>query len=109
MYLVLCTLSFDKIFNMVNNKNSDFVEGIVVGLLKTKHSYRSIQKVVKDLGYSISLGSISNILHKMGLNRSATYKRETRPKPKKRPTVSTPGVIRSIARMIKKTESADPT
>ena len=40
---------------MVRRKISDKVEGIVVGLLKTKHTYRSIQNELKAIGYSISV------------------------------------------------------
>lgn len=39
----------------------DYVEGVVVGRLKTKHTYRSIQNKLKAMEYSISLGSIKNI------------------------------------------------
>ena len=56
---------------MVRTKISDKVEGIVLGLLKTKHSYRSIQKEVKSLGFSISLGTIKIYVIMLEYNVSA--------------------------------------
>jgi hypothetical protein len=52
---------FSSIEKMERTKISDKVEDIVLGLLKTCRSYRSIQKELKSMGYCISLGSIRNI------------------------------------------------
>ena len=56
---------------MVRTKISDKVEGIVLRLLKTKHTYRSIQKEVKFLGFSISLGTIKIYVIMLDYNVSA--------------------------------------
>ena len=55
----------------VRTKISNNVEGIVLGLLKTKHTYRSIQKEVKSLGFSISLGTIKIYVIMLDYNVSA--------------------------------------
>lgn len=49
--------------NVTYKKKPLKVESIVVGLLRTKHSYRSIMKIVKDRGFSVSLDTINNIHH----------------------------------------------
>ena len=56
---------------MLRTKISDKIEGIVFGLLKTKHTYRSIQKEVKSLGFSISLGTIKIYVIMLDYNVSA--------------------------------------
>lgn len=55
---------------MVRTKVSDKVEGIVVCLSKTKHSYRSVMKVVKDLGFSFALrcAQMTTLILKMAYN-----------------------------------------
>lgn len=41
------------------------------GLIKTEHSCKNTKKAVEDLGYNISRGTIGNICHKRGVQRSA--------------------------------------
>lgn len=85
---------------MVRTKINEQVEGIVLGLLKTKRTYRDIIKVVKELGFNISLGTIHNIRHKNGLQRNLSSNTSSTRKFKKRPSVSTPTVVRKISSMI---------
>ena len=63
---------------VVHTKINDKVEGIVLGLLKTKHTY--VKKEVKSLGLSISSGTIKNIRDNVGLQRQ--YANAGKPKPK---------------------------
>ena len=56
---------------MPHTKISDKVEGIVLGLLKTQHTYWSIQKEVKSLGFSIFLGTIKIYVIMLDYNVSA--------------------------------------
>ena len=99
--LDVSTLIF-VIYSMVRRKISDKVEGVVVGLLKTKHTYRSIQNELKAMGYSISLGSIKNIRDNIGHQRRNINADLHMPKFKYRRNVATPNVIRKINRMIAK-------
>ena len=46
---------------MVSAHTSDEEEGPVVDLLKTYHIYRSIMEMIKDIAFSVSLGTINNI------------------------------------------------
>ena len=56
---------------MVRTEISDKVGGIALGLLKTKQTYRSNQKEVKSLGFSISLGTIKIYVIMLDYNVSA--------------------------------------
>ena len=69
LYMYLINTCFISI--MVRTIISDKVEGIVLGLLKTKHTYRSIQKEVKSLGFSIFLGTIKIYVIMLEYNVSA--------------------------------------
>ena len=51
-------------------KISHKIEGIVLGLLETKHTYRNSQKEVKSLGFSISLGTIKTYVIMLDYNVS---------------------------------------
>ena len=88
------------IIKLVRTKISDKVEGIVLGLLKTKHTYRSIQKEVKSLGFSISLGTIKNIRDNVRLQRRCANSGKPIPKFRRRTSVATPDVIRKVKNMI---------
>ena len=65
------TYFISSITIMVSTKISDKVERIVLELLKTKHTYRSIQKEVKSLGYSISSRTIKIYVIMLDYNVSA--------------------------------------
>ena len=78
------------------------MEGVVVGLLKTKHTYRSIQNELKAMGYSISLGSIKNIRYNIGYQRQNINAGFPMPKFRYRRNLTTPNVIRKINSMIAK-------
>ncbi|XP_052212984.1 uncharacterized protein LOC127831938 [Dreissena polymorpha] len=90
------------IYSMMRRKISDKVEGVVVGLLKTKHTYRSIQNELKAMGYFISFGSIKNIHDNIGYPRQNINAGHLMPKFSFRRNVATPNVIRKINRMIAK-------
>ena len=90
------------ITRMVCTKISDKVERIVLGLLKTKHSYRSIQKEVKSLGFSISFRTIKNIRDNVGLQRQCANAGKPMPQIRRRTSVATPAVIRKVKNMIAK-------
>ncbi|KAH3878466.1 hypothetical protein DPMN_002361 [Dreissena polymorpha] len=85
---------------MVRQKISDSVEGVVVGLLKTQHTYRSIQHLLKAMGYSISLGSIKNIRDNNGHQCQNINAGLSIPKFRYRRNMATPNLIRKINRMI---------
>jgi hypothetical protein len=63
---------FSSIEKIVRTKMSDKIEGKILGFFKTNRSYRSIQKKLNSMCFSISLGSIRNIRCQIGLQRSAT-------------------------------------
>ena len=90
------------ITRMVRTKISDKVEGVVLGLLKTKHTYRSIQKEVKSLGFSISLGTIKNISDNVGVQRQCANAGKPMPKFRRHTSVATPVVVRKVKNMIAK-------
>ena len=87
---------------MVRPKISDKVEGIVLGLLRSKHTYRSIQNELESMGYRVSLGSIRNIRYKVGQQRNASSTASSTAKSKRTSTATTPDVIRKVAHMIAK-------
>ena len=87
---------------MVRRKTDDVVEGIVMGLLKQNMSYRKNVKIVKEMGYSISVASIHWIKHCKGISRNLALKPGEKRTIPKRCTAATPGVIRKIDRMKKR-------
>ena len=78
------------ITKMVRTKISDKDEGIVLVLLNTKHTYRSIQKETKSLGLSISLGVIKNKRDNAGLQRQCANAGKPVPKFRRHTSVATP-------------------
>lgn len=87
---------------MVRRKISDFVEGIVFGFLRQNWSHRRIQKVLKEIGHSVSLGAIHNIRHSKGLQRTEKFKQGKSGTFNKRPTAATRDVVSKIRKMIAK-------
>ena len=66
---VLCTRpeSLCSIFKMVRMKIDDFIEGLVLGLLRQNLSYRKIVKQVKQMGYAGSVATVHRIQHGKGV------------------------------------------
>ena len=57
----------------------DIVEGKVLRLLRTQHSYRSIQKVLKSMGHAFNLSSIKTISNNVGLQDKMSNSSEVGP------------------------------
>lgn len=55
---------------MVRPKINDLVEGIILGLLKQKMSYRNIVKQVKQIGHNLSAATVHRIQHGKGAIRN---------------------------------------
>ena len=103
LYMYFINTYFISIITrMVRTKISDKVERIVLGRLKTKHTYRSIQKEVKSLGFSISLGTIKNIRDNVGVQGQCANAGKPMPKFRRHTSVDTPVVIRKVKNMIAK-------
>ena len=70
--------------------------------LRQKMSYRTIVKQVKQMGYSVSIATIYRIRHGKGGTRENAVNWFEKGKIKKRPTATTPDVVRKIENFIKK-------
>ena len=93
--------SFVSNFSMTRRRISDLVEGIVLGLLRKKMSYRKIVAELKDMGHSVSVGAINRIHHAKGLIRNKIRNNLKIGTFQKRRTAATNDVISKIRNMIK--------
>lgn len=81
---------------MPRRKINDQLEGRILALLHLNFSQPRIVKILKEDGFSVSQGTVSNVKRKIGFQRNSTEKLKF----SRKPTVSTPLVTSKVIQAI---------